>query len=382
MENNEKIFLFKKNQEVQKSRCNSIKNIFGNKEPNKIVILILIIISSIQFLIIIISFNNENKTTYIDDISKVNGRLFLYKKDENTSIKKDKINIQIVMTTDNKGIYPTLVSMASALENNDERKNILIYHLLLSHDFKMNKIYYFESLKEKYNFRINYYKIPNFFKKIRKWRKSNTVYYKLLIPLIFSDFERVIYLDSDTLIFQELSEMFDLPFNDNYVLGFPFHTPWILRINGKFPKKYINAGVMLINIPEIRKHNKDIELIQYTFKNAKKLFFLEQDGLNVIYYNKTGILPLKYGVYLFGNITEFNKKYARKFLLKFNQKELQNAIEEPSIVHLCCCNPKIWFKKTHQEKGFNHICKKYQKQFYFFANKTKYYDEIYNIYMK
>ena len=132
MENNEKIFLFKKNQEVQKSRCDLIKNIFANKEPYKLVILILIIISSIQFLIIIISLNNENKTTYIDDISKVNGRLFLYKKDENTSIKKDIINIQIVMTTDNKGIYPTLVSMASALENNDERKNTIYYCLMIS----------------------------------------------------------------------------------------------------------------------------------------------------------------------------------------------------------------------------------------------------------
>ena len=65
-----------------------------------------------------------------------------------------------------------------------------------------------------------------------------------------------------------------------------------------------------------------------------------------------------------------------------NLTELEEAIENPSIVHLCCCNPKVWFKNTRQEKGFNHICHRFQKEFYFYANKTQYYDEIFNAYMK
>ena len=63
-------------------------------------------------------------------------------------------------------------------------------------------------------------------------------------------------------------------------------------------------------------------------------------------------------------------------------KELKEAIDNPSIVHLCCCNPKVWYRKTKHENKFNHICKRYQKEFYFYANKTKYYDDIYNEYMK
>ena len=376
---NEKKILVKK-QKINESSVNNEKNTFCFFDQNKIIIVIFIIIIAIQFFVIIIllkkNYNkNENKNI-------IKGRLFLYKEDENNSKETNKNKISIVMTSDDYGLYPTLVSMASALENNNKKENILIYHLLLSHDFNMEYIEYFESLKENYDFRINYYQIPNnIFNNVRRWKKTYTVYFKLLIPIIFPDFERVIYLDSDTLIFKDLSEMFNLPFNNNYILGYPFHTPWMVTINHKHPKIYINAGVLLININKIRRDNKDFELIDFTRKYSKRLFFLEQDGINFVYYKKMGLLPLKYGVYLYGNITDFKKKYLYKLKIKIDLNELKKAIDEPSIVHLCCCNPKVWYRKTKHENKFNHICKRYQREFYFYANKTKYYDNIYNEYM-
>jgi len=350
----------------------------SNKWYVMTIILLLIIILSFQIIILNIGFNKSKKTNN----KKIKERLFLFKEDKNNSKDTNKFKIHIVMSIDNNGIYISLVSMTSALENNNKEKNILIYHLLLSHDFNKKKIEYFESLKEKYDFRINYYNISNIFNKYKKWRYSSTIYFKLLIPLIFPDYERIIFLDADTLIFKDISEMFNLPFNDNYVLGYPFHTPWMVTINGKHPKIYINSGVLLINIDKIRKDNKDFELIKFTKKNSKKLFFPEQDGINYIFNKKIGLLPLKYGIYLYGNITEYLKGYSYKLKIKLDLKELERAIEDPSIVHLCCCNPKVWYKATKHENHFHHICKRFQKEFYFYANKTKFYDVIYNKYMK
>ena len=350
----------------------------SNKWYVMTIILLLIIILSFQIIILNIGFDKSKKTNN----KKIKERLFLFKEDKNNSKDTNKFKIHIVMSIDNNGIYISLVSMTSALENNNKEKNILIYHLLLSHDFNKKKIEYFESLKEKYDFRINYYNISNIFNKYKKWRYSSTIYFKLLIPLIFPDYERIIFLDADTLIFKDISEMFNLPFNDNYVLGYPFHTPWMVTINGKHPKIYINSGVLLINIDKIRKDNKDFELIKFTKKNSKKLFFPEQDGINYIFHEKIGLLPLKYGIYLYGNITEYLKGYSYKLKIKLDLKELERAIEDPSIVHLCCCNPKVWYKATKHENHFHHICKRFQKEFYFYANKTKFYDVIYNKYMK
>ena len=375
----------------QKHSDKYLKRISCSNDWYAIIIVILIIILSFQFLILIIAFEGNKKTNnnYINinnnkntNNNKIKERLFLYKEDNNNSNETNKTKIHIAMALDNNGIFITLVSMTSALENNNKEKNILIYHLLLSHDFDLEKIDYFESLKEKYDFRINYYVIPDIFNNIKKWKYTITVYYKLLLPLIFPDYERIIFLDSDTLIFKDISEMFNLPFNDNYVLGYPFHTPWMLKINGKHPKIYINGGVLLININKIRKDNKEFELIQFTRNNSKNLFFLEQDGINYVFHEKIGLLPLKYGIYLYGNITEYQKEYSYKLYIKLDLKELEKAIEDPSIVHLCCCNPKVWYKNTKHENHFNHTCKRFQKEFYFYANKTKFYDDMYNKYMK
>ena len=67
--------------------------------------------------------------------------------------------------------------------------------------------------------------------------------------------------------------MYNLPFNDNYALGYPFHD--VFRID-KFVKKatyYINGGVILFNLKKIRNDKKDFELVKLTLENNTNLFF-------------------------------------------------------------------------------------------------------------
>ena len=53
--------------------------------------------------------------------------------------------------------------------------------------------------------------------------------------------------------------MYNLPFNDNYILGHPFHS---LDIIDKFIKhsKYINIGISFFNLKKIRNNEKKIEI--------------------------------------------------------------------------------------------------------------------------
>ena len=363
--------------EEYKTLKSSKKNVYRTQKRNLYnitIIIILIIICSFQFIIIIylLFFSNKNNINK-EEINDIDINI-----DNN-----NKKGIHIAMALDNSAIYSTLVSMTSALENNNKDKNILIYHLLLSNDFDMNKLSYFESLKKDYEFILNYIKIPPVFKYItKKWKRTETMQYKLLIPLIYPDISRMIFLDGDILIFKDISEMYNLNFNENYILGYPFHTADSLDGWEKENIKiYVNGGVLLFNINEIRKTNMDLKLLLFNFENFQKTNFLEQDALNYVYKDKIGFLPLKYGVYLFGTIEEYKKIYLPKMRVDMNLTELEYAIENPSIVHLVCCNPKVWFKITFHEKGFNHICNRFQQEFYYYANKTRYYNEIYNAYM-
>ena len=43
-----------------------------------------------------------------------------------------------------------------------------------------------------------------------------------------SSFKRILYLDDDTLVYKDLSELFNIDFQDNYALRYPFHRAQIM----------------------------------------------------------------------------------------------------------------------------------------------------------
>jgi hypothetical protein len=104
--------------------------------------------------------NDYNNKLLLKNIKeKINSN----KNNINQSLTINKTEILISMSLDNNAIYPTLVSMTSALENNDNNKNILVYYLLLSHDFNVKNLEIFESLKYHYDFKIKYFFIQYFY---------------------------------------------------------------------------------------------------------------------------------------------------------------------------------------------------------------------------
>ena len=377
--------LYSNNRKIKRGTIN-IPNI------TYIIIFILLIMTCILLLLRIIKLNMEIEEYNIpeDNLSKNATllkksqklkRLFQYKEDSLDNIT-DKNQIHISMSIDNNYTYPTLVSMTSILENNNETNNLIIFHLFLSYNYNTEFIEIFESLKNKYEVKINYYIIPDIFMGFRTWSdRTDCIYYKILIPLILKDIERVIYLDADTLTFKDLYELYSLPFNDNYVLGYPFQDVYKIDKFVENATTYINGGVLLLNNEKIRNNNKDVELLQFTLENNANLWFLEQDSLNIVFFNKVGILPLKYGIYLYGDINTFENHYEKRLRITINKTELNNAIEDPSIVHLSCCNPKVWNKISNNDFGYVSICDRFRKEFYYYANKTDYYSEIYNKYM-
>ena len=354
------------------SKNNSIENVSVKDNIN-------------NFTNISVKINHKRNKSFLDDIFQGFGnytnsksRLFQTREDP---ITENKNQIHISMAIDNKFVYPSLVSMASCLSNNNNEKNIIIYHLLFSNDFKAENYEIFESLKKKFDFSLNYYIIPSLFNHYKRWMGgTHTVYYKILLPFIFHDLDRIIYLDADTLIFKDLYEMYNLPFNGNYALGYPFHDSY--KIDKFVPNAtyYINGGVILFNNKLIREDNKDIELFKFTKEKNRELWFLEQDSINIIFYGKIGILPLKYGIYMYGNIDSFEKSVQIRIRFKLNRTEVINAINNPSLVHFSGCNPKVWHKRSSNEFGVNEICQRFHDEFYNYAKKTDYYQQIFSHY--
>lgn len=202
------------------------------------------------------------------------------------------------MCLDNNLIYPTLVSMVSALENNDKKRNILIYYLLLSDDFNKDNIQMFEELKNKYQVFINYYIIPPIFNHLKKWHNSYAMYYKLIFPIIHPELKRILFLDGDTLILKDLLELYNLPFNNNYILSAPapFHN--ISKGFNNNSTIYINIGVSLINIEKIINDNILFNFLDFLIKYSHLFGMPEQDAIICYFSPNIGYLPYKYGMFL------------------------------------------------------------------------------------
>ena len=182
------------------------------------------------------------------------------------------------------------------------------------------------------------------FKKFKHQKYTQVTYYRLISP-IFIPLDRIIYLDSDILIFKDLYEMYQTSFQNNYVLGFLDIFSEGVDYLGLKSEKYINAGVILLNLKEIRRDKKHYELL-YMALNHKKLKHQDQTVINYILYPKIGLLPFKYGIFNFP--TEFDIKYL--YLKTVRQKlditELLNAIKNPSLMHFVLCYPKVWEKNS------------------------------------
>ena len=377
------------NRVINKSIKLKIQNRARNRTSKIFFILMVTIFLSMLIFIIVLALENrtlKNKLNNIPSLSE--GTITFNFFNQNISTKKlftgidesfeniNKKNIHISYSLDDNLVYPTLVSMLSGLENCN-KENFIIYHLLFSYNFNVSNIEIFESLKEKYSVKINYYIIPNIFGSSRKWTAgTDCVYYKILIPFLFPDYERMIYLDGDTLIRKDILEMFTYPFNDSYILGFPFYMGYVMGDYGiKQPEHYINGGCLLFNIKKIRKDHKDVDLLELTIKNNSIWRFREQDSINYAFYPKLGFLPLKYGIYMIGSKQMFNA-LAKYVYSPLNLTEGAEAVNDPAIVHFSCCWPKVWTNGTKNLFKNKDICIRYQKEFYYYAKKTKYYKII------
>lgn len=119
---------------------------------------------------------------------------------------------------------------------------------------------------------------------------SKTTYFRLFIPELYPNIDKALYLDCDVVLCADVAELFDIELKDNLVGaisdGFVkcvsrLHDYVTERIGVHKPVDYFNAGVLLMNLKEMRESNfgdRFIDLLgKITFDVAQ-----DQDYLNVL----------------------------------------------------------------------------------------------------
>lgn len=153
---------------------------------------------------------------------------------------------------------------------------------------------------------------------------TQAVYYRLYFPFLISPtIERLLYLDTDTLVLKNLNEFyaFDLQgypvaaVYDNYVKTQP-----LIGIENE--GEYFNSGVLLIDLKKWREHKISERTIEYLLKYPQNIRFVDQCGLNHTLKNKW--LKLKPSFNLLysylphdGSLTEWKKIESNSTVIHF-----------------------------------------------------------------
>ena len=237
----------------------------------------------------------------------------------NTTARHDVISqpdnnlerIHIVLSVwDPKGTYAQHagVVMTSIFENT--RNPVTVY---ISHDETLtdeNK-YNFLRTAEKYGQTVILNDIRNFAERF----DSDTVafantkctigsLYRLFIPEILLELDKVLYLDCDIVVNLDVKELWEIDL-ENYSLA-GVHMPEFFenaneclrdKLNGCDCKTFINAGILSMNLKKIRTLGSlFLNAMAWMKKRVHLMAFSDQDILNNIFYNDIKLIDSKFNI--------------------------------------------------------------------------------------
>lgn len=134
-------------------------------------------------------------------------------------------------------------------------------------------------------------------------RYPRLIYYRIFAAsLLPSDLDRILYLDGDTIVINPLDELYKMDFEGNYFLACTHVKKFLNKVNQyrlgmEEESTYINSGVMLMNLGELRKKQNIKEVMSFVEKRRRYLTLPDQDIITALYGNKTGILDtMKYNL--------------------------------------------------------------------------------------
>ena len=104
---------------------------------------------------------------------------------------------------------------------------------------------------------------------------------------IFSNLDIILSLDNDTIINDNISELWDIDITNYYIAG-------VLEPKKSIYDVYVNNGVLLYNLKKIREDKIDDKIIENL--NTYYYYFAEQDCFNEVFSGKILTIPSDYNV--------------------------------------------------------------------------------------
>ena len=267
-------------------------------------------------------------------------------------------DINIFFTVNDSYTKYLSVSMASILYNLDKEQIINFFILdggiSDKNKRKLNKLKYIK------DFNIEFIKIDNSrFENIVKSSQAhitNETNYRFVISSLKPELDKCLFLDADLIADEDITELYNINIDDFYMGAVTDQAPltknsWAKHLDLAKNYRYVNTGVILVNLKKWREENIENKLFENVIKYANLLQFPDQDTLNITLQDKVK------------NISHiYNAMPVQNYLVEEEKKE---AFDNPVIIH--------WagFMKPWIYSDAN-----YSEYFWKYARMTPFYEEI------
>lgn len=239
--------------------------------------------------------------------------------------------VNIVLITDKNYAKPTYVTLLSLSANKDfsSKYEVTVLYSEID-DVDLANI---KNLHRK-DFAVHVQKITfdcNQFKK-NNFHVSPVAITKFMLPLIFSDKDKILYLDGDLIVQGDLSELYETNIDEKYAAVVKdmspmiHYQPNICERLGISHKNYFNSGVMLLNLKKMRQDQITDKLLEYRQNGIN--FFMDQDALNVCFREQVEYLSLKYNF-----IVTLEDRFSADEICTYYDETQENIFGNSIIIH-------------------------------------------------
>ncbi len=181
---------------------------------------------------------------------------------------------------------------------------------------------------------------------------TNAIYYRIFIPSLFPQYEKIIYIDCDIVLINDISKLYNVDLGDNIVAAVHEEAMSSFDCFGSYSEEflgvprmqYFNSGLLVINTVEYRKETIETKFINLMLSEKFEVA-PDQDYLNVLLKDRVKLVDVGW------NKTPIpGKKFPDKLI---------------SLIHY-----KLNFKPWHY-KGV-----RYEEFFWKYAKETPFYDDL------
>lgn len=261
----------------------------------------------------------------------------------NDTKNKTENKINVCFICDEKYVLPTLVAVQSLVKNAQSPVNVHIVGTELSQVSidQFNKLSSSIAEVTVRNVDNKYQDIPM----THGW-VSKAAMLKFDLANLFADLDKILYLDGDMVINQNLGELFNVDVKDCYAAVVADMRGMKMEIfikdkvtgeriastnHGKLGlSKYFNSGMMLLNLQKMREDNIPDKLLENKRKDPYKRF-MDQDALNQTFAENVMWLSPKY------NLMQANLGYPLEEISEFYgvpSAEMAEIMQNPEVLHL------------------------------------------------